>query len=69
MKRLAACLNFRVKTDFYENDTEGRPEHEACPEFPWCELTAREVGPDDRPVDREDCASGRSCFESRTPRI
>jgi hypothetical protein len=57
------CRHLRVKTDYYENDREGRPEHLDCPEFPWCDLTAREVGPDDGPVHREDCAPGRRCFD------
>ena len=61
------CRHFSVKTDYYENDREGRPAHEDCPEFPWCERTAREVGPDDAPVLRDACVPGRHCFEGVLP--
>ena len=61
------CTHFRLKTDFYDNDATGRPEHEACPEYPWCEKTAREIGPDESPVVRRLCRPGRRCFEAVLP--
>jgi len=63
----ATCRRFRVKTDYYVNDTASRPEHEASPEYPWCEETHREVGPDDSPVERDLCRPGRACFVSWLP--
>jgi hypothetical protein len=56
------CREFRRKTDYYVNEAEGRPDHEACPEYPWCGRTLRVVGPDDGPVLIERCRPGRSCF-------
>jgi len=73
MRRLDAetarvtCRHFRLKTDYYENDTSARPEHEASPEFPWCEETHREVGADDGPAERDLCRPGRSCFDPLLP--
>jgi hypothetical protein len=57
-----SCRLYRLKTDYYENETTGRPAHQACPEYPWCEATLKDVGPDGIPVDREHCVAGRRCF-------
>ena len=59
------CRLYRLKTDYYENDTAGRPEHQACPEYPWCEETLKDVGTDEIPVDREHCRPGRSCYQPK----
>ena len=56
------CVSFRRKTDYYALGTAKRPAHELCPEYPWCERTAGEAGPDGGPVRGEECAPGRSCF-------
>jgi len=29
----------------------------------WCGVTQQRVGPDQEPVDPEDCVEGRDCFE------
>lgn len=56
------CRGFRRKTDYYASDTGDRPDHLACPEYPWCETTAKPIGPDGGAVLVERCRPGRSCF-------
>ena len=56
------CREFRRKTDYYVSDAVGRPEHEACPEYPWCERTLKTVGPDGGLVICDRCRPGRGCF-------
>jgi hypothetical protein len=56
------CRRFRRKTDYYDNEPVDRPEHEVCPEYPWCETTSKDIGPDGGAVHGETCRPGRGCF-------
>lgn len=66
------CLNLRYKQMLYKDVSAPPTEQErkmaelygtwdstAC----WCESTQGSRGPDDKPVNRKECARGRSCFK------
>jgi hypothetical protein len=56
------CAHLRKKADYYVAGAADRPEHQRSPDYPWCEATLKEVGPDGDPVGHGDCRPGRGCF-------
>jgi hypothetical protein len=55
------CKHLRSKEMFYDN---GIPlEERSGSGIFWCQHTQNCLGPDHRPVDREECGPDRGCFE------
>ena len=62
----AFCKHLRTKKMYVEAEPEAAlrqaPDAEFAPCHFWCNLTQSAVGPDDRPVHKDQCTPGRNCF-------
>ena len=59
-----ACIFLRSKAMYVTGDLDPSHIDEAGSHYCWCNLTQHIVGPDDNPVERRACISGRECYRA-----
>ena len=67
MNPATVCKHLRTKKMYVPALAEGafaqEEDESAHSSHCWCNCTLTETGPDDRSVNPQNCAAGRSCFE------